>query len=435
MLIAFKEHINNSFPFLKTEQFIVACSGGLDSIVLVSLAHKLKLNFALAHCNFQLRDQESDGDELFVRDFAKKLGIPLFVKQFNTKEELKKRKGSLQMVARDLRYEWFNELLKDTDYNYLLTGHHGDDSLETFLINLSRGTGIDGLTGILERNNQVLRPLLPFTRNAIKDYAVTEKIAWREDSSNKENKYLRNKTRNTVVPLLKELNPNFITNFLTTQSRLLESAIINENTKKQLQQSLFKKQNGIISISIKELEKLKPISSYLYLLFNEFGFTAWDDIQKLLKADTGKEVSSTTYRLVKNRGFLLLGSIKNNINSEYLITEDAIIIDSPIKLKIERVTSITEKSKNILYADMEKLNFPLVLRNWIEGDYFYPIGMSGKKKMSKYLKDEKLSKIAKENQWLLCSYDTIVWVIGRRADDRFKVQQDTKDIIKITWHI
>lgn len=339
------------------------------------------------------------------------------------------------MVARDLRYEWFNELLKDTDYNYLLTGHHGDDSLETFLINLSRGTGIDGLTGILERNNQVLRPLLPFTRNAIKDYAVTEKIAWREDSSNKENKYLRNKTRNTVVPLLKELNSNFITNFLTTQSRLLESAIINENTKKQLQQSLFKKQNGIISISIKELEKLKPISSYLYLLFNEFGFTAWDDIQKLLKADTGKEVRSTTYRLVKNRGFLLLDSIKNNINSEYLITEDAIIIDSPIKLTIERVTSITEKSKNILYADMEKLNFPLVLRNWIEGDYFYPIGMSGKKKMSKYLKDEKLSKIAKENQWLLCSNDTIVWVIGRRADDRFKVQQDTKDIIKITWHI
>jgi len=170
-------------------------------------------------------------------------------------------------------------------------------------------------------------------------------------------------------------------------------------------------------------------------LFNEFGFTAWDDIQKLLKADTGKEVSSTTYRLVKNRGFLLLDSIKNNINSEYLITEDAIIIDSPIKLTIERVTSITEKSKNILYADMEKLNFPLVLRNWIEGDYFYPIGMSGKKKMSKYLKDEKLSKIAKENQWLLCSNDTIVWVIGRRADDRFKVQQDTKDIIKITWHI
>lgn len=435
MLNAFTEHIETSFPFLKKEQFIIACSGGLDSIVLVSLAHQLKLNFALAHCNFKLRDKESDDDELFVRNFAEAIGVRLFVKQFKTKEEIEKRGGSLQMVARDLRYEWFSELLKANNYNYLLTGHHADDSLETFLINLSRGTGLEGLTGILERNGQVLRPLLPFSRTEIEAYAKNHKIAWREDSSNKENTYLRNKTRNTVVPLLKELNPNFLSNFLATQHRLQESASIIENTKNELQHKLFKKNNGIIKVSILELEKLKPITNYLYLLFNEFGFTAWNDILNLLVANSGKTVNSSTHRLIKDRGFLLLDSIKNNTDSEYLITKDDVAIEYPVRLLMERVTSITDKAKNILYADIEKLNFPLVLRKWSEGDYFYPIGMSGKKKISKYLKDEKLSKIDKENQWLLCSKDAIIWVLGRRADDRFKIQSETKEVIKITWHI
>ena len=435
MLENFKKHIDSSFPFLKTENFLIACSGGLDSIALASLMHSLQLKFSLAHCNFKLRDKESDNDEQFVRDFSKKIGVQLYVKQFNTTEEITQRKGSLQMVARDLRYEWFNELLSDNKYQYILTGHHADDSLETFLINLSRGTGLDGLTGILEQNNQVLRPLLPFTRNTIKDYALTHKITWREDSSNKENKYLRNKARNTVIPSLKALNLSFIENFIITQNRLKESAIINKNTKKQLQQSLFKKQDGVIHISIKELEKLKPISTYLYLLFNEFGFTSWNDILKLLKADSGKEVSSNTHRLIKNRDFLLLDNIKNNINSKFLITKDDIVIETPIKLTIESVTDILKKTKNILYLDIEKLNFPLVLRKWSEGDYFYPIGMSGKKKLSKYFKDEKMSKIDKEKQWLLCSNKAIVWVVGRRADDRFKVDSKTKNILKIKWQI
>jgi tRNA(Ile)-lysidine synthase len=426
VLSKFKSHIGNHFSFLQNAKLLVACSGGLDSIVLSWLMHQLDYNIAL-------RGEESDDDELFVTAFANDLDIDFYVKSFNTKTVAQTNSGSIQMIARDLRYKWFKELLSIKKYDYVLTAHHADDCLETFLINLSRGTGIEGLTGIPEQNDKVIRPLLKFSRADILEYAKASKLTWREDSSNSETKYLRNKIRQELVSELKNLNSYFLNNFLNSQERLRESSIILKNTKIELQNRLFIYENESIKISIEKLQKLAPIKSYLYLLFKEYGFTAWNDILNLLHAKSGKEVNSLTHRLVKDREELLLVAKLDTEKKRYFIAKNDNELRIPLKLKIEVVSTITDTHKNILYLNMEKLIFPLVLRKWNNGDYFYPLGMQGKKKLSKYFKDEKISIIAKEEQWLLVNNDKIAWVIGRRADERYKVTPSTKKILKITW--
>ncbi|WP_350291983.1 tRNA lysidine(34) synthetase TilS [uncultured Croceitalea sp.] len=434
MLAAFQSHIKKQFPFLRGAKLLIACSGGLDSTVLSILAKESDLDFSLVHCNFGLREKEGDEDEQFVKQLSKDLGVVLYTKTFDTKKEKQQLGGSIQMVARDLRYKWFQELLESGEYSYLLTAHHADDSLETFLINLSRGTGIVGLTGIPYKNGSIVRPLLPFSRAAILAYAESNKLTWREDSSNTETKYLRNQIRHAIIPKLKETNGNFLSNFLNTQQRLRESSLILERTKKELQKTLFVYEGNTVIISIKALQRLDPLSSYLYLLFQEYEFTAWEDILNLLNAESGKEVRSTTHRLLKDRERLLLAPISEEIQSEFYIKSDCTAINKPLKLSIEKVVKVSETHENILYIDIEKLNFPLMLRKWHNGDYFYPLGMKGKKKLSKYFKDEKVAIIGKEEQWLLCSGSEIVWVIGRRADERFKITPATKQIVKIVWH-
>jgi tRNA(Ile)-lysidine synthase len=433
VLADFKSHIENEFPFLKEVELLIACSGGMDSVVLSDLLNKLEYNFALAHCNFTLRGNESDKDEQFVTQFSKNLDVKLHSVRFDTKKEIEERGGSTQMVARDLRYEWFQELLEINTYEYILTAHHADDGLETFIINLSRGTGLDGLTGIPQINGKIVRPLLAFSREDILAYAEANKLSWREDSSNADTKYLRNEIRKEIIPKLKGLNPNFLSNFLSTQTRLKASTGILENTKKELQTKLFIEKGSSIRISIEQLLLLEPLDSYLYLLFQEYGFTAWKDVLDLLQASSGKEVRSNTHRLIKNREDLLLVSILDKIDAEFYISKDKESIKNPLELSIEKVKEITEVNKNTLYADIEKLNYPLMLRKWRKGDYFYPLGMSGKKKLSKYFKDEKVDIVAKDEQWMLCSNEQIVWVLGRRADERFKVTPSTKQIVKITW--
>jgi len=434
VLAEFKLHIENNFSFLKEHKFLIACSGGLDSVVLTHLLSKLDYSFELAHCNFNLRGKESKEDEQFVAQFAKSIGVKLHTVHFNTKKEINERGGSTQMVARDLRYEWFKELLATKTCEYVLTAHHADDSLETFIINLTRGTGLDGLTGIPQINEKTVRPLLAFSRGNILAYAKANMLTWREDSSNADTKYLRNEIRKEIIPKLKKLNQNVLSNFLNTQNNLKTSALILENTKKELQTKLFFKNGSNIKVSVKELLKLRPLEPYLYLLFKEYGFTAWNDVLGLLEANTGKEVRSRTHRLIKNREHLLLSPILDKIDDEFYIFKDSGPIENPLQLSIKKVLEISETNKNIVYMDMEKLNYPLMLRKWRKGDYFYPLGMAGKKKLSKYFKDEKVDIIAKEEQWLLCSNEQIAWVIGRRADERFKVTPDTKKIVKITWH-
>jgi tRNA(Ile)-lysidine synthetase, N-terminal domain len=432
MLSKFKNHIDAKFPFLKGKKLLLACSGGLDSVVLTHLCKEIGLDFTLAHCNFQLRGVESDGDESFVRNLANALDLKVLVKKFDTLDYAQIHRGSVQMAARELRYEWFNELL-DNDFDYLLTAHHLDDNLETFLINLSRGTGLEGLLGIPEQNDKIIRPLLIFTREEIAAYAEEEHIQWREDSSNSETKYLRNKIRHDIVPKLKELHPTFVQNFVQTQDHLQQSSALVHNHLQEIKRRLFQLEGESIKIEISHLQRLEPLEAYLYGLFHEFGFSDWEAIHALLKAMSGKEVFSKTHRLLKDRDQLILSELKTRVNAHFPVFDKDTMLEQPIKLTMENVDAVTKPLTNAIFLDKEKLNFPMVLRNWEKGDYFYPFGMKGKKKLSKFFKDERIDVVSKENQWLLCSDDKIVWVVGKRADERFRVDDATRQIVKITW--
>ncbi|MEC8832613.1 MAG: tRNA lysidine(34) synthetase TilS, partial [Bacteroidota bacterium] len=292
MLANFKEHITSTMPFLMGKRLLLACSGGVDSVVLAHLCANIELNFAMAHCNFNLRGEESDGDETFVLDLASKLDVEVYVGRFETEAFAKEQGLSVQMAARELRYQWFDELLETKGYDYVLTAHHADDSLETFLINLSRGTGIDGLSGIPEVNGKVIRPLLPFSQNEVLEYANSEGVDWREDSSNASTKYLRNKIRHEIVPSLKELHPAFLQNFLNTQKHLEQTNDLASLYLNELRSKLFREWEGEIKISIAELKKLHPLDAHLYGLLKDFGFTEWEDVKNLLTATSGKKVMS-----------------------------------------------------------------------------------------------------------------------------------------------
>ncbi|MCM4166450.1 tRNA(Ile)-lysidine synthase [Arenibacter antarcticus] len=432
MLDSFKNHIESKFPNLKKEVFILAVSGGVDSVVLARLCASCKMDFVLAHCNFHLRGEESNKDEVFVRELAAELKKNLHVTHFATNDYADKNKLSVQLAARDLRYTWFVELMKDHNIKTLVTAHHADDNLETFLINLSRGTGIEGLIGIPAKTETISRPLLTFSRDEIMAYAKEHRLLWREDASNKDTKYLRNNIRHTIVPHLKELHPTFLDNFLKTQQHLSDTLEITQVYLKDLKKRLFHFENGQEKVKAASLLALKPTKSHLFHFFRDYGFTQWDDIYGLLTANSGKEVHSPTHRLLKDREFLLLQKNTSEDDYTYEITEDQLGITSPIPVKITKVNEIGKISQNILYVDKEKLKYPLTIRKREKGDYFCPLGMVGKKKLSKYFKDEKLDTFSKENQWLLCSGNQIVWVIGKRADDRFKITQSTKIIVKFS---
>jgi tRNA(Ile)-lysidine synthase len=427
-----QNHINSTFPFLTKSKCLIANSGGMDSIVLTHLCHKLKLNFALAHCNFNLRGGESDADEDFVLKLAEDLNVEVFIESFDTESYSKSHKLSTQMAARELRYNWFNELMEQLGFDYVLTAHHADDNLETFLINLTRGTGLEGLMGIPQINGRTVRPLLPFTRQEIEAYAKDNKLKWREDSSNASTKYLRNKLRHQVVPTLKEINPELLQNFKKTISFLQDSTEIIEDQIASVQKKIVSVQDDLITLNVKKLKKLSNPKAYLYHLLKDFNFTEWDDVTNLLEAQSGKQVFSETHRLIKDRNYLLLTELTVELHSEIIISEKESKIEMPLGILNFKTTKQINKSNALtIYVDKDQLKFPLILRKWEEGDFFYPFGMKGKKKLSKYFKDEKLSLVDKENVWLLTSENEIVWVVGKRADERFKLTENTKQILKI----
>ncbi len=434
MIEQFQKHIDRHFSFLKNSKLLLAISGGLDSVALTHLCHQLKLNIALAHCNFNLRGKESDNDEDFVMQLAEDLDLEVFIESFDTKAYAEEHKLSIQMAARQLRYDWFEELSKQLKFDYILTAHHADDNLETFLINLTRGTGLDGLTGIPETNNFVVRPLLPFSRQGIEAYANKCKLKWREDSSNASTKYLRNKLRHDVIPVLKEISPQLLQNFQTTLSNLNDTAdIVEACVQKVFKIAVDTSNEKEIKFKISEFKKLKNPKAYLHEFLKDYGFTEWNDVVKILGAQSGKQVLSSTHRLLKDRDYLILTEISlDEDHHGILISEKDKNIQIPIGiLHFDKVSVIGDLQSNIIYLDINKLKFPLLLRKWHEGDFFYPLGMQGKKKLSKYFKDEKLSLVDKENTWLLISGDAIVWVIGKRADNRFKVTDTTKPTLKI----
>nr|WP_315146056.1 tRNA lysidine(34) synthetase TilS [uncultured Flavobacterium sp.] len=428
----FYQHLQTQFPFLENKKLLLAVSGGVDSMVLLHLLQQLPYTIAIAHCNFQLRGIESFEDQSFVQEYALQHQIPFYCTQFDTQAFANDYKLSTQVAARELRYDWFYEQLELHQFDFVLTAHHADDNLETFLINLSRGTGLDGLSGIPAQNEAIIRPLLPFSRTAIEEYAKVNNLQWREDSSNASDKYLRNQIRHHLVPMLKELNPDFLKVFGMTQEYLQEAQELVSDATILVYQQVAREEGDTIYFDLKQLLRLPNYASYLYQWLKEYGFSAWDDIYNLVYSQSGKQVFSSEYRLLKDRDFFILSPIQESEKEIYFIEKNQDKVKIPLKLQFCKVADINKADSSAIFVDESKLAYPLVLRKWQEGDVFFPLGMSGKsKKVSKFFKDEKISLLDKENAWLLCSNDTIVWVIGMRADERFKVEHTTNTILKI----
>lgn len=432
MLEKFQNHIHLNFPHLKGKKLLLATSGGIDSMVLVHLLLKLNSKVGIAHCNFKLRGNESDADENFVKQFAKENQIPFHTISFQTEKYATENKLSIQLAARKLRYDWFNEVLEKENYDYLLTAHHLDDQVETFLINFTRGTGLEGLTGIPSQNGKIIRPLLPFSREEIENYTKENQISWREDSSNASVKYLRNKMRHAIIPILKELNPSFLASFQKTLNHLNETNNLSEDASKMVYEKVVEEFDDKIEINIQQLLQFNNYKSYLYQWLKEYGFTSWEDIFDLVSAQSGKQVFSETHVVLKDREKLIVFSqSKNEELQEYIINEKVKTLKVPLNISLCKVDNISNTTNNIIFVDEDKIQFPLVVRKKQEGDIFQPSGMEGKKKLSKYFKDEKYSLIDKEKQWILASNNTIVWIIGKRADQRFLANETTQNIIKI----
>ena len=433
MQAEFEAHVRSSFPEFFGKRLLLACSAGLDSTVLAHLLARMGLDLQLAHANFNLRGQESEEDQSFVSKLATQLDTISLVKNFDTIGYVNQHKVSVQMAARDLRYGWFGELLAGGVADLLVTAHHADDSLETFLINLSRGTGLDGLSGIPSRTGAIRRPLLPFGRDQLEAYARAEGIAWREDHTNAELGYLRNRFRHQVVPALKGACPDILERLGHTQENLRESRMLIDTYMTGVRSRVSRGDGSVTRFDCEALRQLGSLKAHLFELFREYGFTDWRAVASLLEGETGREVHSATHRLLRDRDSLLLKQIEAPQAFEYPVPLDGSATSLPIRLAIRKTDRITGTDPRILYIDKETLKGGLLLRKWRKGDYFYPLGMGGRKLVSKFFRDAAMSRFEKEAQWLLCSGDDIVWVVGRRADDRFKVTGQTSEILKIIW--
>ena len=429
MLAAFQHHLQQHFPFLWQKKLILTISGGIDSVVLAHLLHELELPFMMAHCNFQLRGEESEGDQRFVEALSRELSVPLVTKRFETKAYGKAQGLNTQLAARVLRYEWFEALRQELGYDYILTAHQANDSWETFLINTSRGTGLKGLLGIPTRNGAILRPLLPFSREEILAFATERALCWREDSSNSSDAYTRNKIRHHLSPILKEIHPLFFKNFEKTQALLqLTYDFLQESIARYRQECFVE---GEPTIFLIEKLRLHPHRRFLlHELLSPYGFDV-ESLVRFLQADTGKYLSSDTHRLLSNRGQWLISRIREVPPTAFYLQEETGEINHPIALCWQQVDEVEASGAGCLYVDRDKVQFPLCLRKRKEGDLFYPYGMGGQRKtLRKYFKDEKYTMYDKENQWLLTdSTNQILWVIGKRADERFRPSPHTQHIL------
>ena len=431
----FKEHLAQHLPELLRGKTIVTVSGGVDSMVLLHLFHSLQLDFAVAHCNFRLRGTESDLDEKLVESYCRKNEIKYFVSHFETEEYTKEHKVSIQIAARKLRYDWFKELLQQNGHQFIATAHHLDDQAETFLINFTRGTGIDGLLGIPERNNEIVRPLLPFSRNEILTYANEQKIEWREDASNATTKYLRNKIRHLVLPILKEENEQFLKSFQNTVQYLKQTQLLANDALRIFTKTCVTETQNQTKIDLEKASDFSNNMAYISTFLRGFGFGSQQEIEKLLKTDSGKVLKNENYILLKNRKELLVEKVLETNESEIYINS----VDDFKKyfdlVELTEINNVSENSdKNTIFVASDLLEFPLVLRKHKTGDIFQPFGFNRMKKVAKFFKDEKLSLFQKNSTWILENGNKkIIWIVGLRADDRFKITCNTHKIYKLTF--
>ncbi|HBN04673.1 MAG TPA: tRNA lysidine(34) synthetase TilS, partial [Bacteroidales bacterium] len=356
---------------------------------------------------------------------------------FDTYSYMKEKGKSMQVSAREMRYKWFNELLKEEGYSYIATGHHIDDSIETFFMNILRGTGIAGLHGILQKVNLVIHPLLFTNRAEIVSYQKSNNLEFVEDSSNATTKYTRNKIRHELIPLVKEIAPNFDKIVSKEIERFRETEVVFRSVINDAKTELLEIENQTVKISIEKLKSYVPQKIFMYEILSDFGFneTTINSIEDALLETSGKQFFSETHRLVKDRDFLLIVKNKPQNINQYLIEESQASVYSPIVLHMEILKDLQyvkiPKNKEVAMLDFDKLTFPLILRKWKKGDSFFPYGLQGEKKISEFYKNLKYSILDKENQWLLCSGNDIVWVVGQRIDDRYKLTKSTKTIYKI----
>tara|TARA_B100001142_G_scaffold229798_1_gene227952 strand:- start:15401 stop:16714 length:1314 start_codon:yes stop_codon:yes gene_type:complete len=414
----------------KEDRILLAISGGADSICLFFILKELGYYFEIAHCNFQLRAKESDDDEKFVRLLAEKYSVKIHVKNFQTEKYSRKNKISIQMAARHLRYTWFDELLSNNknQLDYVATAHHQDDSIETFFINLIRGSGINGLVGIREKFNLIIRPLLNISRDEIEVYLREKDQVFRSDSSNNDLKYLRNKIRLHLVPLLKEMNPK-IKEVISDEISILTSVskIFQEQVQSK-REELIRRKDGVYQINILDLLKLNHLEVYLFEILKPFNFKEVKQIIRAFNSQSGKIFFSGTHQLIIDRERILISDVeKEGLVIE--ISETDLNISDPLNFNfsVSENTKIINDSK-IAKLDFDKLSFPLTLRKWCDGDRFKPFGMGNFKKLSDFFIDEKYSIFDKKKQWILCSGDDIVWIVGKRIDDRYKIDTKTKKV-------
>jgi tRNA(Ile)-lysidine synthase len=440
MLSRFKNYISEHQLFDEHDLILLAVSGGIDSMVMAELFHRAGYNFSIAHCNFGLRGAESNQDEKFVASMCEAYGVKLFVKNFKTREYAGFNKVSVQMAARTLRYEWFDELLESEGFKVIATAHHLDDQIETLFINILRGTGISGLHGILPNRKKIVHPMMFAYRRNIEEFSSDEAIGFREDSSNRSTKYVRNKLRHDLMPILSEINPDFRKTITSTIERIRESEMLLDHYFETIRQLVEKREEGLTSIDISQLLKFKPCEAYLYELLQPFDFSrnVTADITAGLNEMSGKQYFSPTHRLIKDREVLLitpLGPAGAQPADEVLIEEGTTELRTPLQLKFSIISNHPDlkinKSGSVAMLDAGKITWPLRLRKWKEGDSFVPYGMSNNKKLSDFFIDNKFSIVEKENAWLLISGNEIIWLIGHRIGNAYRITDKTASILHI----
>jgi tRNA(Ile)-lysidine synthase len=436
MLEAFLKNCDEKQLLRPGQKVLLAISGGIDSMVLLYLFEKSGFDYGIVHCNFQLRGAESDGDEEFVKREVLIHGVPAFFQTFDTKEYAGLNGISIEMAARELRYDYFEKIRRAHNYDFIATAHHSDDLIETFFLNLSRKTGLKGLSGIKEKSGKIIRPILFANREEIEAFAAKNYIDFREDSSNNEVHYQRNFLRHKILPLFSELNPSFKKNVLASIDNLKDA--------ESVYTGFFDSEKSKVAINatdsmIVDIEKLNKSAHPRLLLFeilsdHNFNSTVVNDVFQSLDSDPGKQFFSKSHRLIKDREKLFVSPIEENGNKIYYIEADDAQLFRPLEMNIEKYPGAgfkIRKERNIACVDMEKLQFPLLIRKWQQGDYFQPLGMTGFKKVSDFFIDEKIPLHEKDSTWLLCSGEKIVWIMGQRIDNRFKISAKTKKILQI----
>lgn len=421
-----------------SDKIILAVSGGIDSMVMTDLFSSLENRFIVAHCNFGLRGKESDQEEKFVEVYCQERGLYYYSKKFDTEEYADEKRISIQMAARELRYKWFEDLRQETDYEFIATAHNLDDQVETFFINLGRGTGIRGLTGIPARSGVLIRPMIYFSRNEIMEYAREKGLEWRDDSSNASLKYLRNRIRHELIPLFRELNPSFERTMAVNLKNLNMAQNIYLKHINEKREILLDRDKDSFFINIEPLKNEEFSESVLYEILSDFNFNASTigDIFQGLDASPGKRFYSETHRLIKDREQLIIEAKQDDQQERYYIETGQNIVTTPVNLTFKVVDAKNFRIPpypDVACLDAEKVDFPLILRKWLPGDYFHPLGMQNSKKISDFYVDNKFSLHQKDNTWLLCSGQVILWIVGYRIDDRFKVQKNTRKILTVKY--